>query len=61
MCCTKEDDARKQHDPRRSHISTREACGEANLERIGDPDGFMNLHITAKQKYSGRKVGAAMI
>ena len=61
MCCTKEDDARKQHDPRRSHISTREACVEAKLERILGLDGNMTRPMTEKQRGSGRRLGSAVI
>ena len=50
LCKSLEDDTRKQHDPRHSHISAREAYREDKLERIVGPYGRMNLPATAKKK-----------
>ena len=53
-----EDNLRKKLDPRQSHINAIEAFGEAELERIMCADGWMNHPATAKQRQSGRRVGA---
>ena len=48
LCKMLEDDVVKQCAPRRSHISRREAYGEAKLESIAGPDGYMNCPATSK-------------
>ena len=59
-CKSLEDNVKKQHSPQRSHISAREAYGEAKLEIIVALDGCMTRHPTVKQRESGRKLGIAV-
>ena len=37
-CKSLEEDVRKKHSPRRSHINTRQAYGQAKVEIIEGPD-----------------------